>query len=209
MTVRVSLQTLVTLFSALIFSSDIIADNPVMLKNVDVTADESGAFVKAISLEPQIRSTFILSPYTKKELKILDYVNTLIALESFTESFNPSDSSDGALPQHLYGQVAGEDDHEAESVASYLNATTPRSQQLQGQGNSATNAENDEWESWRLLKRNVQEGTMNINYDEETHDCSGTSWGTLSDCWRSLKHKTERIAIVSRANRLKKADVDD
>ena len=136
-----------TLSSALAFPSDIIADNPVMLEDAGVTADEPGASAKATSLEPQIRSTFTLSPHTKEELKILDYVDTLIALEPSTEPFNPPDSSDGALPQHLYGQVAGEDDHGAESVASYPSATTPRPQQLQGQGNSATDAEDDEWES--------------------------------------------------------------
>ena len=50
---------------------------------------------------------------------------------------------------------------------------------------------------------------MNINYDGGIHGCPGASWGTLSGCWRSLRHKAERTAAVSRANRLKEADAGE
>lgn len=97
----------VSLNSVPAFPFNTITDNPVILEDNSIIADEYGASAKATSVEPQIKTAHTLSSHTKEEPEALDYVDALTALEPL----NPPASPDGASPQNLCGQAVGEVGH--------------------------------------------------------------------------------------------------
>lgn len=100
-------------------------DYPVMLEDDSVIADESGAFAKATSIDPEIGPAHILGSDPMEDPKNVDCVAALTAPKPPTEPLNRSASPDRALPQHLYGRVVRKDNRVATPIVSPPSAITP------------------------------------------------------------------------------------
>lgn len=128
-----------------------------MLEDDFSLADESGAPIKATSIEPKIGATHLLSSHAREEPKTLGYLDAPTTTTPPTTPDPPTQpldrptSPDDARPQHANRRVVREDDQGAAPLVVLPSATSPPPPQ---QPEASTPAlENDEWEVRRIVDK--------------------------------------------------------
>jgi len=164
--------------------------------------DETGSFIQATSVEPEIGTTHLRS-HPREDPKSLGCLDAPNIPEPPTEALDLPASADIALPQRLYERVVGEDDQGAAAVAILPTATILLlSQQPQGQGGSTTDAEDDEWVISRII------GKKRTRRGDEYKACWASTWkpeSELGNAQRLVQEFEARGRVQHRGKRIGRA----